>query len=420
MTPPRSLLHLWLLLGLLCSCTGSRIPVQSAVSDRARQLHEQLLTLDTHLDTPATFANADWDIMQRHSYTEDLSQVDYPRLVAGGLDGGFWAVYTRQGPRTPQGVIQARDAALLRALRIREVVAREHAHFELAVSASDAEAIAARHKRVVYMSIENSYPLSGDVSLLDTFYALGVRMVGLVHTSNNDFADSSTDAHGKEWQGLSPLGLRLVSEANRLGMVLDASHASDDVLDQLIALSKTPIILSHSSCKAVFPHPRNVDDEHLRKLAAAGGVIQLNSLSDFLIATPELPERKAALAKLYETYGTQRDAAARLRFAQAKREIDREYPVPRASFDDYMAHVLHALSIVGPEHVGIGADWDGGGGVTGLEDVASIPKITERLLNAGYSEHDLQLIWSGNALRLLRKAEEYKQSLAATTASKGN
>jgi membrane dipeptidase len=193
--------------------------------------------------------------------------------------------------------------------------------------------------------------------------------------------------------------------------VLDASHASDDVFDQLIALSKTPILLSHSGCKAVFDHPRNIDDARLRKLAAAGGVIQVNSMSDYLIASPPNPERKAALEELYKKAGDRKqlDAAARAAFTRERLAIDQRFPVPRASFDDFMKHVLHALEVVGPEHVGIGADWDGGGGVTGMEDVSALPKITERLLAAGYSQADLQKIWSGNVLRVLHAAEQYAQ-----------
>ena len=386
-----------------------------ALSLRGRQLHERLLTLDTHLDTPASLASAGWDIMQAHQYASDLSQVDYPRMLVGGLDGGFWAIFTPQGPRTPAGHQSARDAALKTAVRIHEMVARNAPQFELALRADDAAEIAARGKRVVYLSIENAYPLGHDLSLVQTFYELGVRMVGPVHFANNDLGDSSTDPKGKEWNGLSELGKGLVAEANRLGMVLDASHASDDVFDQLLALSKTPIILSHSGCKAVYDHPRNLDDARLRKLAAAGGVIQINSLSDYLIPTPDNPARKAAQQKLFADYGRLfgRDAAGRGEFARKKREFDRKYPAPRASLDDFMAHLLYALKIVGPEHVGIGADWDGGGGVTGMEDVAHIPKITERLLANGYDETSLQKIWSGNALRVLRAAEQGKQAAPA-------
>ncbi len=384
------------------------------VSSAARALHEQLLTLDTHLDTPANLAVLGWNIGDRHDASRDGSQVDLPRLVQGGLDGGFWAIYTPQGPRTPAGDRAARDAALTRALAIREMVAANPKSFELALRADDATAIAARHKRVVFLSIENAYPLEADLSLLDTFYKLGVRLTGLAHFSNNDLADSATDPKGPEWQGLSEKGRSFVAEANRLGIVLDGSHASDQVLDQLILLSKTPVLLSHSGVKAVFNHPRNVDDRRLRALAASGGVIQINFLSDYLIATPKIPEREAALSALFQSARkpgltlVQREAVI-----ARKHEIDRMWPVPRATFEEAIAHLLHAIQVAGIDHVGIGADFDGGGGVIGFEDSRDYPRITARLLRAGYSRDDIQKVWSGNVLRVLRAAEAYAGGLAA-------
>jgi len=375
---------------------------------RNTALHERLLTLDTHLDTPALLSRPGWSIMDRHDARNDLSQVDYPRMVRGGLDGGFWVIFTPQGARTPEATAQARDSALLTALRIREMVARHSDRFELALSSTDAQRIAAAGRRVVYMSIENGYPLAGDPTLLRTFYGMGVRLFGPVHTRNNDLADSSTDAV-REWQGLSPLGKQFIAEANRLGIMLDASHASDEVLDQMLELSKTPVLLSHSGCKDVYAHPRNVDDERLRKLAAQGGVIQMNSLGGYLVAAADNPQRRQALAALDARFGPQNTLPpAKIReLAAARRAIDAQFPAARAGFEDFMRHVLHALEVVGPEHVGMGADWDGGGGVEGLEDVADLPKITQRLLAAGYSEQDLAAIWSGNVLRVLREVEEH-------------
>ena len=373
-----------------------------------RALHERLLVLDTHLDTPSFFARADWKIIDRHSIADEGSQVDLPRMNEGGLDGGFWAIFTSQGARTPEGLQTARDAALLTAVRIREMVARYPQQFEIALSAADAPRIAAQGKRVVYLSIENGYPLGKDPSLLRTFHKLGVRLFGPIHFRNNDLGDSATDPT-REWNGLSPLGRELVAEANRLGIVLDASHSSDQVLDQMLEISKTPILLSHSGSKAVFDHPRNVDDARLRKLAAKGGVIQMNSLGAYLIPIPAIPERDAALAALAKKYGPA-NAVPRNRvdeFRAARREVEQRFPLERATFDDFMKHMLHALKVVGPEHVGIGADWDGGGGVEGMEDVAALPKITERLLKEGYTERDLQKIWGGNILRVLRAAEDF-------------
>jgi membrane dipeptidase len=388
------------------------VPVFAApAADReARALHQTLICLDTHLDTPANFARPGWDIMQRHSYETSLSQVDYPRMVEGGLDGGFFAIYTPQGPLTLEGMFAARDAALLRAAAIREMVAKNAAHFELAFAPEDAARIAAKGKRIVYQSIENSYPLANDVTLLRSFHALGVRMAGPVHFKDNQLGDSATDAR-RTWKGLSPMGRDFLALANELGIVPDASHSSDDVFDQMVAGSRTPIILSHSACRAVHDHPRNIDDARMKRLADTGGVIQINSLSAYLIAVPEDPDREKAqgaifvklrgLSDLSPADATKAVADA----ARAMRALDVQYHTPRATFEDYMAHMLHALNLVGPEHVGVGADWDGGGGVTGMEDCASNWKITARLLKEGYGEADLRKIWSGNVLRVLAAAE---------------
>jgi membrane dipeptidase len=380
---------------------------QAAQAADARAIHERILTLDTHMDTPMNFARPGWDMMDEHTVQSDQSQVDYPRMVKGGLDGGFFAIFTPQGPRTPEGYAAARDAALKRASEIRDMVARHHDKFELALRADDAERIARSGKRIVFESIENSYPLGKDVTLLKRFYDLGVRMIGPVHFTNNDFADSATDPKGPEWHGLSPLGRQLVAEANRLGIILDASHASDETFDQMLALSSTPIVLSHSSDRAVFNHPRNIDDARMMKLAASGGVIQINSYSDYLIDTPDNPERDQAMRALGRKYGQFRDLAGeKLKAYMAERQqLEGRYPLPHATIDDFMAHMLHAIRLVGVDHVGVGLDLDGGGGVTGMEDVAGIPEITKRLLVAGYSEQDVAKIWGGNVLRVMRIVE---------------
>src|SRR5579871_3021671 len=284
-------------LGLILAFSVLVLPAAGYAAD-ARAIHQRILTLDTHLDTPINFGRPGWDIMDEHSVTGDTSQVDYPRMVKGGLDGGFFAIFIPQGPRTPNGYAAARDAALKREAEIRDMVARHPGSFELAFRADDAERIVKSGKRVVFQSMENSYPLGTDIALLKRFYDLGVRMVGPVHFTNNEFADSATDPAGLEWHGLSPLGRELVTEANRLGIILDASHASDDTFDQMLALSTTPIVLSHSSARAVFNHPRNIDDVRIRRLAAAGGVIQINSYSDYLIETPQIGQREQAMREL--------------------------------------------------------------------------------------------------------------------------
>lgn len=402
----RFLLATTAVLALVAATTP--MSAQAADPAAARKLHEGLLTLDTHLDTPANFGRPGWDILDRHSADKDGSQIDYPRMVEGGLDGGFFAIFTNQGPRTPEATRAARDAAIIRGVEIREMVAKHGDKFALALKADDAERIAAQGKRVVFVSVENSYPMDGDVTLLSTFYALGVRISGLAHFKNNDMADSSTDT--PEWHGLSPLGKQFVAEANRLGVVLDGSHSSDEVLDQLIALSKTPVILTHSGCKAVFNHPRNVDDARIKALAASGGVIQVDAYSSYLIETPKNAERDAAMAALRAKAGARAKMteAERAGFMAEMKAIDAKYPVPKATFEDFMNHLNHALKVAGVDHVGIGIDFDGGGGVTGLNDASDYWKISERLLAEGYSRDDLAKIWGGNVLRLLRAAEAAK------------
>lgn len=373
------------------------------VADPAAALQQRLLTLDTHLDTPASLAFPGWSIMDAHSVGQDYTQVDLPRMKQGGLDGGFWAIYTPQGPLDAESTRKARDFAFLRASAIREMVAAHPESFALAGKAADAAAIKAGGKRVVYLSIENAWPLGDDPTLLRSFYAMGVRIAGFAHFRTNQFADSSTDK--AKWDGLSPLGVQLLAEMNRLGVVPDLSHSSDRALDDALRLSKTPLILTHSGCKAVFDHPRNIDDAHLKALADAGGVIQINSV--YVKGLKQSPEREAAMKALEAKYPEDKTltAAERQSMLAERHAIDAKYPEVRATFDDVMANLLHALKVAGVDHVGIGLDWDGGGGVVGLEDIADLPKITKALLAAGYTEADVAKIWSGNVLRVLAAAE---------------
>ncbi len=377
-----------------------------------RALHESLVVLDTHFDTPANLSRQGWNVMARHDVLKDGTQVDYPRMVEGGVDGGFFAIFTPQGPRGPAGDLAARDYALVRGLEIHEMVAAHPAQFEIALTPDQALDIARRGKRFVFLSMENGNPFGHDLSLMKTFYAYGVRMMGPVHFGDNELGDSATDK--PEWGGLSPLGKQFVAEANRLGIVLDASHSADSVLDDMLALSRAPIILSHSGVKAVFDHPRNIDDAHLKALAAHGGVIQINAYSAYMIAPTHIPERDAAMAGWMKEMaaGGRRSEAKMTALMAKKAEIDRKWPVPRANFEDYMKHMLHAIQVAGIDHVGVSGDFDGGGGVDGLDDVTAYPKITAALLKAGYSKADIAKVWGGNALRVMHEAQALAEPAA--------
>lgn len=380
-----------------------------STTESAAEIHESILVLDSHLDTPALLVRPDFDIMARHDPIKDGSQVDYPRMQEGGLDGGFWVIFSRQGPVTPEGFQASRDTAILRAVAIQKMTAEHSDVFELATTPEDGPRIHAAGKRLVYLSIENAYPLGEDITLLKTFYDLGVRMVGPVHFANNQFGDSSTDPKGQQWQGLSPLGKELVAAANRLGMILDGSHAHDELVRQMMDLSKTPIVLSHSGAKSIFDHPRNVPDDILLKLAETGGVIQMNAFSSYLTKLPNNPERAKAFAALRAEAEAAGDMtpAQRAEFNARRLEINIQHPPALASFNEYMAHFLYVLNLIGPDHVGVSGDFDGGGGVEDMYDIAAFPYLSARLLEEGYSKADLEKIWGGNLLRLLGNARDY-------------
>ncbi|RYY25458.1 MAG: membrane dipeptidase [Sphingomonadales bacterium] len=378
------------------------------VTTTDRISHDQMLILDTHLDTPEFFEHPGWDFARWHDVDFDKSQVDIPRMEQGGLDGGFFVIYTGQGPLTAAGYAKARNGALVRANWIQKVVAANPTKLAFATTAADAARIAKSGKRIVYQSIENSYPLGEDISLLSYFYDLGVRMASPVHFRNNQFADSGTDKV-KAFNGFSPLGKAWLVEMNRLGMVVDVSHASDDVFDQALALSKTPIILSHSGPKAIYDHARNLDDERMRKLAKAGGVIQINSV---YLAAGDSNKARNAIQERQDNWWILSEAEQRKLIAD-KKVADATDPYLGPDFEVFMQSLLHAIKVMGVDHVGVGADWDGGGGVRGFEDITALPKVTARLRKEGYKDAEIEKIWSGNVLRVMKAAEDWAARNAA-------
>ncbi len=377
-----------------------------AISPAARAAHRDAVVMDSHFDTPALLGRPGWSILDRHSPEMDGSQVDYPRMVEGGVDGGFFAVFTPQGPRTPEGYAAARDFALYRLTEIREMAARHSKEFALTLTADEALAAAKAGRKFVIPSMENSYPVGKDLSLMRTFHRLGVRVMSPAHQTNNDLADSSTDPKGTEWGGLSPLGRQWVEEANRLGVLIDGSHATDLAAEQMAAYSRTPIIMTHSGVKAVFDHPRNISDLLLRFIARRGGVVQINVFSSYMVEGAPDPARAAALAELNRKYPGPRNQARQVAYIAEREAIDRRLPAARANIDQVMEHIFHAITVGGIDAVGLSGDFDGGGGVEGLNDVTAYPMVTQKLMDAGYTKEDVAKFWGGNALRVLRQAQE--------------
>lgn len=364
-----------------------------------RLVHERAIVIDTHLDIPERWDEGGWDFGARHRYGWDRSQVDLPRMDEGGLDGGFLVIYTAQGELTPDGYRTARNAALVRAAAIHHVLGENRDRIGLALTAEDAERFAAAGRHFAFISMENSWPLGEDLSLLATFHRLGVRMAGPVHFRTNQLADSATGE--AVWHGLSPLGRQWVAEMNRLGMIIDGSHASDDVFDQMLAQSRAPIILSHSGPRALFDHPRNIDDERMRRLARAGGVMFVNSV--YLVPL-DTSDARDAIDERHKNWANLSDAQ-RQQLLRDEAALNARAPARRADFEMFMRSLHHAISVMGADHVGLGADWDGGGGVTGMEDIAALPRITARLRREGVSDADIAKILGGNLLRVLRQVQ---------------
>ena len=383
-----------------------------SISPDIAEMHERMLVMDTHLDTPAYFHSQKYDFSKRQSFEEDGTHVDLPRMKEGGLDGGFWVIFTMQGPLDEASYAAARNSALLRQMSIRELAAKYSDDVALAFTTADAERIASEGKRIVFQSMENAYPLGTDISMLETFYIGGLRMVGPVHFRNNQFADSATDVTGESYGGLSPLGEELVRKANDLGMIIDGSHASDEAVYDMIEVSTTPIILSHTGVDGVYDHYRNIPDELVKAVADDGGVIQINAYCGYLEALEPSPERTQALEQLDAEFGdtADMDAETMARYREARNKLNEDFPPPRSTFEKFLEHLLYALELVGPDHVGMGADWDGGGGVDGMTDITYLPRVTAALVEAGYTEEEIEKVWSGNMLRLMRAAEEAKTS----------
>ncbi len=385
---------------------SAALPAQSSAA--AASIHERLFTIDTHIDTPtASLAKPGWNFGARHDQMVDGSQCDLPRMRAGGVDALVLAMFISQAARTPEGFAIAHELAE-GYLKCTHATLRQHAAAcGLALNTSDGPRLKAEGKRAFYLSLENAYSLGREVANVEKFHRLGIRMIGLTHMLNNDIADASTDPRGAEWGGLSPLGREVVAECNRLGIVLDASHASDDALRDLLTYSRAPVLLSHTDCRALCDHPRNIGDPLLRELAAQGGVIQMNALAVSLVDEPG-NGRTAGITEVLMRF---KDSPLTPEvMAESDREYERvcrAFPNPAVTLDDFIRHVEHAVKVAGIDHVGIGCDFDGGGGgFEGLRDVADYPNITHALLARGWIEEDLAKLWGGNTLRVMRAVED--------------
>lgn len=376
------------------------------LSRKAMQIHENVLTVDSHTDTPLWFVRGEFDLTKKHDAREHGSKIDFPRMEEGGLDAVFFAVFLGQRERTPAGNAEAFKRAERIFDSVFAVVERTSGFAEIALTPDDARQIAENGKRAVFLGIENGYPLGTDISLVKHFYDRGARYITLCHTKNNDICDSSTDS--TEHNGLSDFGKDVVREMNSTGMMVDVSHISDKSFYDVIEISKAPVIASHSSSRSICNHPRNLTDSMLKALAKNGGVAQVCILSDYVKKMPPNPQRDSAQNALREKYNGFENLTDE-EMEQAREEwhaVNKKYPKNMASVEDVVDHIDHMVNVAGIDHVGIGTDFDGGGGVNGCFDVSELPNITIELVKRGYNEEEIAKIWGGNFMRVMRQACE--------------
>jgi membrane dipeptidase len=410
----------------------------AALLAKAKAIHAKAITIDTHVDigganyaTPALDPGGPTNL-----------KCDLVKMKAGGLKGVFLASFVSQRPDlTEVGFKAAYDQAVAKFDAVDRLTKMHPDLCELGRSPADVERIAKTGKRVILIGVENGYPAGMDLATIKSFYDRGARYMTLVHTAHNQLADSSGPPQPMH-NGLSEQGKKVVAEMNRLGMMVDLSHASAKSFWDAIAVSKAPIIETHSGCTAVSPSDRNLDDDQLKALAKNGGVIQIVALADYLKAAP--PERTKAVQALRDELGMggrggggrgqggqagqgaragqappaggrasqpaltpEEQAAAEKRratYQERMKEIDAKYP--GATLKDFVDHIDHAVKVAGIDHVGIGTDFDGGGGIPGFNDHSEALNVTIELVKRGYSEEQIDKIWGGNLLRVWREVEK--------------
>ncbi|MEM6673556.1 MAG: dipeptidase [Planctomycetota bacterium] len=393
---------------------------------RARDVHRRTLTLDTHKDIRASLASppsvdaaVDPEEAERQRLRDDptvwgTNQVDFPKMRAGGLDVAFYIVYVGQGALDDEGFGRAREQALAKFDAIDRMCARFPDDIGLARSPADVERLAADGKLVCCIGIENGYAMGMDLGAIEEFHARGARYMSLTHNRHSQLGDSNTPADEPLHGGLSDLGRRAIAEMNRVGIMVDVSHASKETTLQAIAASKAPVIASHSGVDAVLEHGRNLSDEELRALAENGGVIQCVAFASYVKSDGG---RRDFIRRTREELGLppQRgsrqvtdDPEVRAKMLALRKRVE-EFDAQRDPADvaDFVDHIDYAVSVAGIDHVAISSDFDGGGGIAGWNDASETFNVTLELVRRGYSDEEVGKLWSGNTLRVWREVERF-------------
>ena len=434
-----------------------------AITGKARGIHERVMTLDTHADiSPANFT-------KECNYTQELpTQVNLPKMIKGGLDAAFFVVYVGQGEQTPEGYANAYKQAIDKfdaIHRLTKEIAPDK--IGLALTSADARTIYESGRKVAFIGVENGYPIGEDLGRIKEFHDRGARYLSLAHNGHSQLSDSNTgETQGWQWNGLSPLGKQAIAELNRVGIMIDVSHPSKESMMQTLALTKAPIIASHSSVRKLANHSRNLDDEQLLALKKNGGVMQTVAFNGYVKIATDSPERAAALAALRKEFalpentplgggrgaqggrgaagapnpcaaaqgargagapgagggggrGGGRGAALNALTDEQRADLQRKVaainekfpPSARATVKDFVDHIDYAVKLIGIDHVGISSDFDGGGGVDGWNGADETFNVTLELVRRGYTEEQIEKLWSGNLLRVLDRVQALAKDL---------
>lgn len=363
--------------------------------EKARKIHERVLTLDTHDDINVKY------FTDNLNYSMDTeTQVNLPKMRAGSLDVAWFIVYTGQGELKKQGYKKAADNAQAKFDAIHRLV-KEYApnKIGLAVSSKDIDSLRKMGKKVAMIGVENAYPIGEDLNEVKRYYKLGARYMSLAHNGHNQFSDSNTGEFDNtaKHNGISELGEKVIDSMNYYGIMVDISHPSKEAIRQTIAHSKAPVIASHSSARALSDHPRNLDDEQLEWVKENGGVIQTVALALFINK-----EKHEKYKNALEALGDQTDA-------EALKALKKEFPPVDVA--DFVDHIDYVKNKIGIDHVGISSDFDGGGGIEGWKDASETFNVTLELVKRGYTEEEISKIWSGNLLRVLEEVADVASEL---------
>ena len=426
------LINLSLLLLIFYSCNQQKSVSQKEMYQRAKDIHERVITLDTHDDINIK------NFTDSVNYSQRLeNQVNLPKMIEGGLDVAWFVVYTSQDSLSDSGYEKAYKNAMSKFEAIHRLI-NDYSKdkIALALNSDDVRKINATGKKIAMIGVENAYPIGTDLGNIKKFHELGARYMSLAHNGHSQFSDSHTGEEDNNWShnGLSELGKQAIAEMNRLGIMIDISHPSREAIKQMIGLSKAPVIASHSASRTLSDESRNLDDELLKMIKENNGVVQTVALASFVHAD-KFEANDNAHKELYHTIAkelntefleweeievlpkdTQEDLMDMrrkiIKIAQTRNaEINENFPPVDVA--DFVDHIDYMVDLIGIEHVGISSDFDGGGGIQGWKDASETFNVTLELVKRGYTEDEINMIWSGNLLRVLDDVQQVAKEIQA-------